>query len=151
MVPYQQRFLMIISLNNYKSRGYCLTFSLLKHLLHVGCFPLKCLHMFPLLVLELAQLRGEGGGLVWGHKISCQKTFGEEWFGTNLGLKFSAESFLVKLEAKCFSGRLNCTWPSLPRLPGLTFWGEPPAFLIKLNGDGRSLLRGPGSDWRIHF
>ena len=40
------------------------------------------------------------------------------------------------------------TCPSLPRLPDETFWGEPPAFLIKLNGDERSLLRGPGRDWR---
>ena len=48
---------------------YRLTFSLLKHLLHVGSFPLQCLHMLPLLVLQLAQLGGEGGGLVCGHKI----------------------------------------------------------------------------------
>ena len=45
---------------------------------------------------------------------------------------------------------VNCnTWPSLPRLPDGTFWGEPPDFLIKLNGEDRSLLRGPGRDWKM--
>ena len=48
---------------------------------------------------------------------------------------------------KVLQSKVN-TWPSLPRLPVETFCGEPPAFLIKLNGEGdvRSLLRGPGRD-----
>ena len=59
---------------------YRLTFSLLKHLLHVGGFPLQCLHMLPLLVLQLAQLGGEGGGLVCGHKIRGQTFFSDIYF-----------------------------------------------------------------------
>ena len=41
-----------------------LTFAFLEHLLHVRRFPFQRLHMFPLFVLELAQLGGEGGGLI---------------------------------------------------------------------------------------
>ena len=72
----------------------CLTFSLLKHLFHIGSFPLQCLNMLSLLVLKLAQLGGERGGLMCGHKVKRQ-IFLEEFFGNIRGKTFVKEKLYL--------------------------------------------------------